>query len=67
MKVRYLLAALFLVLELPVLLPLAAGALLTGLIRGAGVLCSQAGRIVRVRRPFRRVRAERLGQAALGH
>jgi hypothetical protein len=46
MKLRHLFAGLLLILELPVVLPLAAGTLVTGLLYGVATLCAQARRIV---------------------
>lgn len=67
MKIRYLFAGLFLILELPVLLPLAAGAFVAGAVYGVAALCSQARRIdVPVRRSLRKARDERAARPVLG-
>lgn len=67
MKIRYLFAGLFVILELPVLLPLAAAALVTGAAYGIAALCSQARRIhLPLRRSLRRARDERVARPALG-
>jgi hypothetical protein len=67
MKIRYLFAGLFLILELPVLLPLAAGALVTGAVQAVAALCSQARRIrVPVRSSLRKPHDDRVARPALG-
>ncbi len=67
MKIRYLFAGLFLILELPVLLPLAAGALVAAAVYGIAALCSHARRLhVPVRRSLRKAHDERVARPALG-